>query len=139
MGLKMSQSGSGSLIMVLIDTHIAVYLYMDEKKRISRKAQALLETQQIILPQMARLELDYLYEVGRISEKSETIVGTLFEDIDLQLSNTRFHDIVSEAKHLNWTRDPFDRLICADALVLDAALVTKDKNIREQLATAVWD
>lgn len=125
--------------MVLIDTHIAVYLYMDEKERISQKAQDLLETQQIVLPQMARLELDYLYEIGRISEKSETVVGALFEDIGLLLSDTGFHDIVSEAKNLKWTRDPFDRLICADAIALDAALVTKDKKIRENLILAVWD
>ena len=125
--------------MILIDTHIAVYLYMNEKERIPKQARSLLETQQIVLPQMARLELDYLYEIGRITEKSETIVGALFEDIDLLLSDTGFHDIISEAKNLKWTRDPFDRLICADALSLDVALITRDKKIRENLTLAVWD
>ncbi len=34
--------------------------------------------------------------------------------------------------HINWTRDPFDRLIAAEVMLYpDALLVTKDSMIRE--------
>ena len=38
-----------------------------------------------------------------------------------------------------WTRDPFDRLIAAQAIVADAPLVTADRTILEHLPLATWD
>ena len=46
--------------------------------------------------------------------------------------------IVEHARALHWTRDPFDRVIVAQALAVDAHLVTADTNIRDHVALAVW-
>lgn len=40
---------------------------------------------------------------------------------------------------LTWTRDPFDRMIAAQAIVADAPLVTADRTILANLPLAVWD
>jgi PIN domain nuclease of toxin-antitoxin system len=39
---------------------------------------------------------------------------------------------------LNWTRDPFDRLIAAQALCRGIPLLTKDESIRRRIKLAAW-
>jgi PIN domain nuclease of toxin-antitoxin system len=48
-------------------------------------------------------------------------------------------ELTRAAADLSWTRDPFDRLIAAHAIVANASLVTADDTIREHLPLAVWD
>jgi PIN domain nuclease of toxin-antitoxin system len=47
--------------------------------------------------------------------------------------------VIQAATGLSWTRDPFDRLISAHAIVTNSPLITADETIREHLALAVWD
>ena len=42
------------------------------------------------------------------------------------------------AADLTWTRDPFDRLIAAHAIVAGAPLLTADRGILENLPLATW-
>jgi PIN domain nuclease of toxin-antitoxin system len=37
-----------------------------------------------------------------------------------------------------WTRDPFDRLITAQAASYNQVLLTKDETIRKHYANAIW-
>jgi PIN domain nuclease of toxin-antitoxin system len=39
---------------------------------------------------------------------------------------------------LTWTRDPFDRMIAAQAVVADAPLLTADETILDNLPLATW-
>ena len=39
---------------------------------------------------------------------------------------------------LSWTRDPFDRLIVAQAAVRDARLITKDRVLRKRYGASLW-
>jgi PIN domain nuclease of toxin-antitoxin system len=39
---------------------------------------------------------------------------------------------------MKWTRDPFDRLITAQAALGESTLLTKDDTIRTNYANAVW-
>lgn len=48
-------------------------------------------------------------------------------------------ELVQAAASLAWTRDPFDRLIAAHAIVAGAPLITADQTIQENLSLAVWD
>ena len=45
---------------------------------------------------------------------------------------------VRAAASLGWTRDPFDRMIAAHAIVADAPLLTADRTILEHLPLATW-
>jgi PIN domain nuclease of toxin-antitoxin system len=49
-----------------------------------------------------------------------------------------FNTIVSQAIKLTWTRDPFDRLIVANAALNDNILISKDQNILENFCHARW-
>ena len=47
-------------------------------------------------------------------------------------------DVVAKAMDLHWTRDPFDRLLVATAVLHKAPFVTRDQKILEHFDGAVW-
>jgi PIN domain nuclease of toxin-antitoxin system len=85
------------------------------------------------------LELTYLHEVGKARDSAAMMLAALRQSIGLEVADVSFADLIHRAVDLAWTRDPFDRLIAAHAIVADAPLVTADKTIREHLPQAVWD
>jgi PIN domain nuclease of toxin-antitoxin system len=93
----------------------------------------------LFISPMVVLELEYLYETGRTTAPSHVVVEDLKHRIDLSVADTLFIDVVTAARNLTWTRDPFDRLIAAQALVENAHLLTADRTIRDNLSLAIWD
>jgi PIN domain nuclease of toxin-antitoxin system len=125
--------------LVYLDTHIVCWLYEARTDKLSQLAAEAVESGDLLVSPMVDLELQYLYEIGRITEGPDEILSALAEDIGLQVSSTLFSLIVKKARTINWTRDPFDRLITAEAMITEnAQLVTKDRNIRENFERAVW-
>ena len=84
------------------------------------------------------MELQYLFEIERITETSQTIVADLSDRIDLSICNQNFVKVVNGALQHSWTRDPFDRLIVANAAIHNNILVTKDQRILENYNKAIW-
>ena len=123
--------------MVLIDTHIAVFLHSNLLSMISRPAQKVLESQDIVLPEMARLELQYLFEIKRITCTPGQIVADLYGEIGLTCSTTAIAGLIQTAITIPWTRDAFDRLIAADAIFCDCPLITRDRYMIEHLPQAL--
>ncbi|WP_257254552.1 MULTISPECIES: type II toxin-antitoxin system VapC family toxin [unclassified Endozoicomonas] len=122
--------------MVLIDTHIAVFLHSRQVRKLSPEVKVMLDNNDIVLPEMAGFELQYLYEIGRIAETPANIIQFLYTEIGLTMSKTPMSRLVDEGILLPWTRDPFDRLICADAQVQNIPLITHDQNILENFPQA---
>ncbi|MBC8180299.1 transposase, partial [candidate division KSB1 bacterium] len=60
------------------------------------------------------------------------------ERIGLKTCDLSFNTIVIGALDFSWTRDPFDRIIVANAAVNHNILVTKDQNILENYEQAMW-
>ncbi len=87
---------------------------------------------------MVQLELSYLHEIGRLTIGGANIIADLQRRIGLQRSDLALDALVDTAASLTWTRDPFDRLIVADAFVAGAALVTKDRTIHDRSTIALW-
>ncbi len=69
--------------MVLIDSHIAFFLHSGDLSKISPLAEEQLEQHDIVLPELARLELQYLYEIGRIAYTPAEIVADLYGDVGM--------------------------------------------------------
>jgi PIN domain nuclease of toxin-antitoxin system len=84
------------------------------------------------------LELTYLYEIGRVSEPASAPLSALRRTLGLQVVDTSLAELVQAAVPISWTRDPFDRLIAAHAIVANAPLVTADETILENLSLATW-
>lgn len=124
--------------MIRLDTHVVVWLYTGETERLSPDAITSIEEHQPAVSPMVQLELSYLHDIGRLTVGGADIISDLGRRIGLRLSEAPLTALVEAAVALTWTRDPFDRLIVADAIVSDAALVTKDSAIHERTTIAHW-
>jgi PIN domain nuclease of toxin-antitoxin system len=121
-----------------LDTHVLVWLYEGELNRFSEKAKQVLENAPLWISPMALLELDYLFEVNKITVKSSKIYHDLQNRLDLQLADDSFSAVVQEASRLDFTRDCFDRIITAHARLRRGYLVTKDQTLRKHYTHCIW-
>jgi len=124
--------------LTFLDTHIVCWLFEARLDLFSKESLAAIETGILRVSPMAALELQYLFEIGRITKPAAEVLAALAEDIDLRVSETPFAEIVAQAQSLAWTRDSFDRLIVAETLAAKGLLVTRDEKIRTHAPCAVW-
>ncbi len=124
--------------MIFLDTHAVVWLYQKDKDRFSDLALQLLESDDLRISPAVSLELEYLYEIGRLTERSRTILSWLGRSIRLREDDAAFTAVVEASLDASWTRDPFDRLIVAQASIHDAPLLSKDRTIRDHYRHARW-
>jgi PIN domain nuclease of toxin-antitoxin system len=99
----------------------------------------LLGERQPRIPPLAALELAYLHEVGKARDTVPTMLAALRQSIGLEVADASLAELATTAIGLSWTRDPFDRLIAAHAIVADAPLITADRTILEHLPLARWE
>lgn len=88
---------------------------------------------------MSTLELAYMHEIGRARDPVPAMVAALRRSIGLEVAEIPLGQLVETALSLTWTRDPFDRMISAHAIVLDIPLITADRVILEHLPQATWN
>jgi PIN domain nuclease of toxin-antitoxin system len=124
--------------LIYLDTHIVVWLYAGLLEKFSQSIQTILNENEILISPIVRLELEYLYEIERVKEPAHGIVADLANRIGLRVCEKEFNAIVSQAIKLTWTRDPFDRLIVANAALNDNILISRDQNIQENYPHARW-
>jgi PIN domain nuclease of toxin-antitoxin system len=125
--------------MIYLDTHVVLWLYLRKGEGLSEYARQLIEYEpEILVSPMVLLEMDYLHEIGRIKLGSAAVFKYLHQQIGLQLCNKSFVDVIQTASQLSWTRDPFDRVITAQAAIDGKRLITKDTLVLEHYEHAVW-
>jgi PIN domain nuclease of toxin-antitoxin system len=88
---------------------------------------------------VAVLELRYLHDVRRARDPVPVMLAALRQELGLEVSDGSIAELGQAAMDLSWTRDPFDRLISAHAIVANAPLITADETIRANLPLATWD
>ena len=123
---------------VYLDTHILVWLGQDERHKLEEAACRVVEDCELVVSPAAVLELELLHEIGRLRTSASTVVETLATDIGLRVCDLPFRTVVEYAVKENWGRDPFDRLIVANAKAAGAPLLTKDARIRRHYSRAIW-
>lgn len=121
-----------------LDTHAAVFLWEGRAEAFGSSSRELLPRASLLVSPFVRLELCFLREVGKLEVDVETLLGDLASDIGVVESDEAVADIVRRAQFLDWTRDPFDRLLVATALAHDAPFVTRDRTIRQHYPAAIW-
>ena len=124
---------------IYLDTHVVAWLFSGELEKISKKAIDLIEANQLLISPMLVLELEFLHEIGRLAYGHQEIVSSLSDTIDLKVCDISFALVAKESTKFNWTRDPFNRLIVANASCNDKSiLLSRDRKIRENYDRAVW-
>ena len=124
--------------LIYLDTHAVVWLYAKELTRFTRGGLDSLEANELLISPMVLLELEYLHETSRIQIRSRTICDSLEQTLGLHVCEGSFAPVVRLALEQSWTRDPFDRIIVAQAKLADAALLTKDSVILKHYKKAFW-
>jgi PIN domain nuclease of toxin-antitoxin system len=125
---------------IYLDTHVVFWLYAEgARSRLSATAREAIRTAgDVRVSPMVSMELQHLYEIDRIGAMPAVILDELRAMLGLTVCPAAFGAVVQVAERLAWTRDPFDRLIVAQAALHDAPLVTRDATIHEHYARAVW-
>ncbi len=126
--------------MIHLDTHVAVWLYAGEHDRIPSDLRSRLEAEPIAVSPMVRLELAFLNEIGRLAHLPAQVLDELHRSLGVTADATPFVDVISLAAtaRLDFTRDPFDRIIAAQAMAARATLATKDATLLAHVEAAVW-
>lgn len=124
--------------MIYLDTHVVVWLYAGLVRKLSQIAKNLIRRNDLLISPMVRLELSFLYEIGKIKASPQTVLAELETSIGLQEAKRDFRDVIRHARHLSWTRDPVDRIITAYAALDERMLLTSDREIRQHYKNARW-
>jgi PIN domain nuclease of toxin-antitoxin system len=123
---------------IYLDTHAVIYLGQNEIARFGGKAREAVEGQDLLVSPAVVLELEYLREIRRLSIPAMELVQDLGDRIGLSVCDLPFLSVVRQALSEKWTRDPFDRLIVAQAKARGAPLITRDESIRSHYRQAIW-
>ncbi|MEO2177297.1 MAG: PIN domain-containing protein [bacterium] len=116
---------------IYLDTHVVVWLYSGRFDLIPQSAKDLLNSHELRISPMVRLELQYLYEIERLTKSATVVFNELAGAIGLVVCTEPFAAIVTEAERQPWTHDPFDRIIVAQSAFSSSVLVTKDEHPRQ--------
>ncbi len=122
-----------------LDTNIVLWLNGAELDRLTFEARRVIREADLRLAPMVLLELQYLFEIHRSAFPSRDITMKLGRELGLRVCDLAFPLVAEAALEENWTREPFDRLIVAQAKANGyAMLVTADAKIRKHYPRTVW-
>ena len=125
--------------MIHVDTHVLVWVASGAHHRLPEALVRALPRIPIRYSPMLALELQLLHEIGRLTRPGHEVLERLRARLDLRPSEADFPRVASRATTLDWTRDPFDRLIAASAMVDALPLLTADRRMLASCPVAVWE
>ena len=132
--------------MFVTDTHALIHHTTGRKSRLARRARRIFDRvdngiETIVVP------FTVLEEVMLLSETGKIRLPLPFRDFVISLSQTDNFDLgvndtqlLLEAASFTTLRDPYDRLIVAQARIAGLPLITGDTQIHQSgLVRTVWD
>ena len=125
---------------IYIDTHIVIWLAEGSVEKLTLAASQAIESSQVEISPMVLIELEYLFEIKRIIKPPIELFLNLEALIGLRMSDHPFPAVAQTALLETWTRDPFDRIIVAQARSDGySGLVTSDIKINENYSKTIWN
>lgn len=112
--------------LVYLDIHIVVWLYAGLVEKLSQSAKQTIDNCDLHISHIVRLELQYLYETGRIKVTAHDIIKYLSKAVGLKTSESSFDKIINEALKIKWTRDVLYRFIVSESSLDGIGSVTFD-------------
>ncbi len=115
-----------------------MWLYAGLSEKLTENAKNAIEDSDLLVSQMVRLELQYLFEIGRITVNPSIILKSLSRSINLKISDFPLREVIEESLKIDWTRDVFDRMLTAEASATENKLITADEPIQANFKQAIW-
>ena len=125
--------------MIYLDTHVVAWLYAGRVDLLPSLVRTLVDGNELLMSPMVGLELQYLHEIGKTTDPADAVINTLSAAIGLRFCDLAFAEVSRASWAETWTRDPFDRIIVAQARLRGEPLITRDRTIRRRYARALWD
>jgi PIN domain nuclease of toxin-antitoxin system len=116
---------------ILLDTNAVIWLAQDHKR-----TRLLSRFPRIYVSPATVLELQFLVEAGRVRPAPGLSAVAIGDDPRWLLDDPPAVRWFSTAAEVGWTRDPFDRLLVAHALMRGWRLATGDTAVLERLSPA---
>ena len=99
----------------------------------------MLEKADLLISPMVLIELEYLYELKRSKLPSRDLQLKTEHEIGVRVCDLSFGTVANIAIDEKWTRDPFDRVIVAQAKANGLAfLISADDEIKCHYPRTVW-
>jgi PIN domain nuclease of toxin-antitoxin system len=131
--------------MIVMDTHVIIWQVLNNQKITARARKAIQQANangQVLASEISFWEIAMLMKKRRLKIDADYLS---FMDLLRRAYAYQFLGITPEIAHVSVnlpdeiSRDPADRIICATAIVSDAALITADKNLRASSAVkTIW-
>lgn len=122
---------------LLLDTHAALWWLADDA-RVGKDAERELsdDTNRVLLSAAVVWEVAIKRSLGKLQappDLAATLVGAGAQPLPITL------DHAAAVESLPWHhRDPFDRMLVAQALIEGSAIVSQDYELREYGVTLIW-
>lgn len=125
---------------VLLDTHVLLW-WLEGGARLSRRARSLMQSQEttVLVSAVSAWEIAIKSEAGKLE------VGGLLVDFHRELEQEGFSELPISVRHAVQAgllkrshKDPFDRMLIAQAQAENVPLVSRDKVFDSYAVRRVW-
>jgi PIN domain nuclease of toxin-antitoxin system len=129
-------------VKLLLDTHTFIWWALGDSKRVSMRARKAVEARAatIYLSAVSAYEMTYKHRAGDLPK-----IGSLLLRLDDDLAERGFLTLPVSFEHgrragelADEHGDPFDRLLAAQAIVENMAIVSNDEKLSALGALRVW-
>jgi PIN domain nuclease of toxin-antitoxin system len=115
-------------VRLLLDTHVLLWL-MEDNSRLTRQARSLIaEATEVYVSSASMWEIAIKSGIGKIEEGAETVAAKL-EAAGLKELNVTHRHAIATGKLPRLHKDPFDRLLIAQAISELMRFVTADEQL----------
>ncbi len=129
----------GRSLIAYLDTNVVVWLANGKLRKLSKDAERIIKQADLLVSPMVLLELEYLFDLGRIKLRSREVQSKVERELGVQTCDLSFKSVAATAIDEGWTTDPFDRLIVAHAKANGfASLVSADEEFPKHYPRTVW-
>lgn len=114
---------------LLLDTHFLLWVVTGSRRL--REHAWVLDQGALGVSPVSLLELQFLHEVGRIRLDNPAFSEAVASDARFVIDEAPMLPLFQRAVALSWTRDPFDRLLCAHSELRRVPLCSLDRGIQQ--------
>ncbi len=125
---------------LLLDTHAFIWLTEDDENLPNSLKETIEQADNVYVSIVSLWEIAIKLNIGKISLKREySEIGKAIENSDITLLPISFEDTLIIRNLPLYHRDPFDRILIAQAINNNLVLVSKDQAFNHYSIEKLWD